>query len=241
MSANETVRINNFPSLEAIGENRTFIHPVSEEKPDEFTLNLASISPKPATGFNYRVHIDEANLASQTPLLIKPIWKPKGDKFDFIVEYSLNPAYSTEPVTFHNLGLIARYTGGRPTACQSKPSGTHNAHQSCVYWRWGEITLTNETRKLVCRLTVPEGAMPVPSYIDAKWEIHNGSAAGLSLSRLESGKGKEKEKEESADPFADDTIASPAPVTPIGTWVEIETSRKLASGKYEAKGPLMPA
>ena len=81
--------------------------------------------------------------------------------------------------------------------------------------------------------------MPVPNYVDAKWEIHNGSATGLSLSRLESGKGKEKE--ESADPFADDTIASPAPVTPTGTWAEIETSRKLASGKYEGKGPLMPA
>jgi hypothetical protein len=184
-------------------------------------------------GFNYRVHIDEANLTSQNPLLIKPIWKPKDDKFDFIIEYSLNPAYSTEPVTFQNLGIIARYTGGRPTACQSKPSGTFKAQQSCVFWRWGEVTLTNETRKLVCRLIVAEGGMPVPGYVDAKWEM-NGSATGLSLSRLESGKGKEKE--ESADPFADDTIASPLAVTPTGNWVEIETSRKLISGKYEARG-----
>jgi len=236
--ANETIRINNFPSLEAIGENRTFISPVSD-KQDEFIFALASISPKPAIGFNYRVHIDETNLASQTPLIVKPIWKPKGDKFDFIIEYRLNPAYSTEPVTFHNLGLIARYTGGRPTACQSKPSGTHNAHQSCVYWRWAELTLTNEPRKLVCRLIVPEGALPTPGHVDAKFEIQNGSATGLSLSRLLSGKGKERE--ESADPFADDTIASAAPVTPTGNWVEIETSRKLASGKYEAKSSFAPA
>jgi hypothetical protein len=215
--------------------NRTFIHPISEEKPDEFTVALGSISPKPAVGFTYRVHLDEANLASHFPLIIKPIWKPKGDKFDFIVEYSLNPAYSNEPVTFHNLGLIARYTGGRPTACQSKPSGTHIAHQSCVYWRWAELTLTNETRKLVCRLTVAEGSMPTPGHVDAKFEIQS-SASGLSLSRLESGKGKEKE--ESADPFADDTVTSPTTVTPTGNWVAIETSRKVANGKYEARGPV---
>ncbi|KAG0649368.1 Suppressor of profilin [Hyphodiscus hymeniophilus] len=233
-SENETIRINNFTSLDAIGENRTFIHPVSEEKPDEFTLALAPISTKPMTGFNYRVHVDETNLSSQTPLLIKPTWNlSRNDRFDFIVEYRLNPAYSTEPVTFHNFGIIARYTGGRPTACQSKPSGTFKAQQSCVYWRWAEMTLTNEPRKLVCRLIVAEGAMPVPSHIDAKWEMQ-GSAAGLSLSRLDPGKGKDKE--ESVDPFADDTIASPAPVTPTGNWAEIETSRKLITGKYEARG-----
>lgn len=205
---------------------------MSEEKADEFTVAIATISSKPVIGFNYRIHIDEVNLASRNPLLIKPIWKPKDDKLDFIIEYRLNPAYSTEPVTFQNLGIIARYTGGRPTACQSKPSGTFKAQQSCVFWRWSEITLTNETRKLVCRLTAAEGAVPVPGYVDIKWEMH-GSAAGLSLSRLESGKGREKE--ESADPFADDTIASPSALTPTGNWVEIETSRKLISGKYEAR------
>jgi hypothetical protein len=233
---NQIIRINNFPSLEAIGENRFFIHPVSQEKPDEFTVALASISPKPAIGFNYRVHIDEATLSSRNPLVIKPLWKPKGDKFDFVIEYGLNPAYSTEPVTFHNFGIIARYTGGRPTQCQSKPSGTFKAQQSCVYWRFAEITLTNELKRIACRLVVPEGDMPIPGYVDAKWEMQ-GSAAGLSLSRLEVGEGKEKE--ESADPFADDTVGSPAPITPTGDWVEIETSRKLVSGKYDAKGPLV--
>jgi hypothetical protein len=229
------LRINNFPALEAIGENRTFISAVAE-KPDEFTLSLTSISPKPAIGFNYRVHIDEANLMSQTPLIVVPQWKPRDGKFDFTIDYHLNPAYSTEPVTFHNLGLIARYSGGgRPSGCKSKPSGTFNQAQSCIYWRWAEVTLTNEPKKLVCRLLVPEGDLPTPGNIDVKFEIHNGSAAGLSLSRLVPGKGKEKE--EAADPFADDTIASAAPATPSGRWVEIETSRKLASGKYEARGP----
>ena len=236
VSDNETIRINNFPSLEAIGENRTFIHSVSVEKPDEFTVDLAAISTKPTVGFNYRVHIDEVNLASHNPLFIKPTWNlTRNDRFDFIVEFGLNPAYSTKPVTFHNVGIIARYTGGRPTACQSKPSGVFKAHQSCVYWRWGEITLANEPRKLVCRLIVGEGGMPSPGHVDAKWEMQ-GSTTGLSLSRLNNGKGKEKE--ESADPFADDTIASAAPVTPTATWNEIETSRKLISGKFEARGGL---
>jgi hypothetical protein len=177
-------------------------------------------------------------MRSQNPLLIQPTWNPKDGKLDFIIQYSLNPAYSTEPVTFQNLGIIARYTGGRPTSCQSKPSGTFNTQPSCVYWRWSEVTLTNEPRKLACRLIVGDGAMPAPSHVDAKWEMQ-GSATGLTLSRLESGKGKEKE--ESADPFADDTIANPAAVTPTGNWVEVEMSRKLISGKYEARGGLKTA
>lgn len=97
------------------------------------------------------------------------------------------------------------------------------------------MTLTTELKRIACRLIVSDGDMPTPGYVDAKWEVQ-GSIAGLSLSRLEVGKGKEKE--ESADPFADDTIASPAPFTPTGNWVEIETSRKLVSGKYDAKGAL---
>jgi hypothetical protein len=40
-------------------------------------------------------------------------------------------------------------------------------------------------------------------------------------------KGKENEED---DPFADDTIAP----TTLGQWVDVETSKKFVSGKYEA-------
>lgn len=214
--------------MEAIGPNRTFIHPVSGEKSDEFTVELASISSKALVGFTYRVHIDETNSISQSPLIIKPAWKLQGDKLNLIIEYSLNPGYSSAPVSFHNLVLLATYGGGRATGCQTKPTGTHLKEKSLIYWRLGDVTLTSEAHKIICRLVGTEGMMPEPGPIDAKWEIQ-GSAAGISLSRLEGGKGTEKEE---SDPFADETVAS---VSPAGNWVEIDTSRKLVSGKYEAR------
>jgi hypothetical protein len=204
---------------------------VSDEKPDEFTIDVSSISPKSAVAFTYRVHIDDANLAAQGPLLLKPAWKPQGDKLALVIEYSLNPAYSSEPVSFHNLVLIAYYRGARATGCQTKPTGTHIKEKSLVYWRLGELTLNQEWHKVICRFVGAESAVPEPSHIEAKWEVQSSLGhplpSGISLSRLEAGKGKDKEE---IDPFADDSVS------PAGNWVEIETSKKLVGGKYEAKG-----
>ena len=123
--------------MEAIGPNRTFIHPVSEQKPDEFTIDLSSLSSKASVGFTYRVHVDEATMATQGPLLLKQTWKQQGDKLGLVIEYCLNPAFSSEPVAFNNLVLVGIYQGARATACQTKPTGTHLKEKSLVYWRLG--------------------------------------------------------------------------------------------------------
>jgi hypothetical protein len=196
--ATETIRINNFPNLEAIGPNRTFIHQVSEEKPDEFTIDLSTISPRSVVAFTYRVHVDEVNLAAQGPLLLKPAWKLQGDKLGLVIEYSLNPAYSKAAELFHNLVIIAFYSGARATGCQTKPSGTHLKERSLVFWRLGDMSLTNEWNKVICRFVGAEGAVPESGHIEAKWELQGGASlllgSGISLSRLEAGKGKEKEE-----------------------------------------------
>jgi hypothetical protein len=181
--------------------------------------------------------VDEESLASQGPLLLKPTWKLQGDKLGLLIEYSLNPASSTGPVTFSNLVLVAMYQGPRPSTCQTKPSGTHIKEKSLIYWRLGDVTLAHESHKVICRLTGTEGAIPEPGHIEARWEVQGslGNLVGsrITLSKLEPSNGKEKE--ESADPFADESIASPTAVSPAGNWVEIETSRKFISGKYEAR------
>lgn len=78
-----------------------------------------------------------------------------------------------------------------------------------------------------------EGAVPEPGHVEAKWEVHGelgeGVGSGISLSRLEIGKGKEKEVEKVDDPFADEGLASP------GTWLDVPLGRKFVSGKYEAR------
>jgi hypothetical protein len=232
----DTIRINNFRNLEVIGPNRTFIRPVTGDKPDEFTVDLATVSSKPSVAFTYRIHIDDENAPANSPLLLNVAWKPQGDKLALVVEYSLNPAYSTEPIAFTNLVLVAIYEGPRAIGCQTKPTGTHIKEKSLVYWRLGDVNLTHEWHKVICRFQGSEGACPEPGHIEARWEIHGSTGKplgnGVSLSRLEPSKGKEREND---DPFADESIASPTTVSPAGNWVEIETSKKFVSGKYEAR------
>ncbi|KUJ16982.1 uncharacterized protein LY89DRAFT_646059 [Mollisia scopiformis] len=235
-SSIETIRIDNFPNLEAIGPNRTFINAVSEEKPDEFAIDISSLSSKPSAAFTYRVHIDDADITTHGPLFLKVAWRKQGaDKLGLVLEYSLNPACGTGPITFNNLVLVAMYEGARASACQTKPTGTHLKEKSLVYWRLGDVTLTNEWHKIICRLVGTEGAVPEAGHIEARWEINSPTASGLgsgiSLSRLEASKGKDKEED---DPFADETM-SPTTVSPTGTWKEVATHKKFVSGKYEAK------
>lgn len=224
--------------MEAIGPNRTFIHPVSTEKSDEFTIDLAPISAKNSIGFTYKGHSDDSNAFGQGPLVIKPTWQQLSDKLQLLVEYSVNPSSGLETINFQNFVIVAHYEGARAGAVQSKPSGTHLKEQKLVYWRLGDITLTTKPHKVICRFTGSEGSVPTPGRIETRWEIQNlvsGSYAfgsGISLSRLELSKGKEKEvvaKED--DPFADEDAT---PLTSAGTWVDVEVARKFVSGKYEA-------
>jgi hypothetical protein len=222
--------------LEAIGPNRTFIHPVSTDKSDEFTIDLAPISTRSAVGFTYKGHSDEANVLGQGPLIIKPSWQQLSDKLQLLVEYSVNPASGLETINFQNFVIVAHYDGSRASTVQTKPSGTHLKEQKLVYWRLGDITLTVKPNKVICRFAGAEGAVPNPGRIEARWEIQNlvsGTyvfGSGISLSRLEVGKGKGKEvalKEE--DPFADEDVGVEG-----RKWRDVEVVRKFVSGKYEA-------
>ncbi|RDL33800.1 Uncharacterized protein BP5553_08168 [Venustampulla echinocandica] len=233
----ETIRINNFPNLEVIGPNRTFIHPVSTDKPDEFTVDLSSINSKTSVAFTYRVHTDESNIHTQGPLFLKPAWKQQGDKLNLVIEYHLNPTSFSTPLTFHNLVLVATYEGARAIGCQTKPTGTHIKEKSLVYWRLGDVTLNpDEPHKVIARFVGMEGAVPTPGHVEARWEIHNaaniGIGSNISLSRLEQVKGKEVQKEED-DPFADESVA--AAREEAAKWADVEISRKLISGKYEGR------
>ncbi|KAF7890302.1 hypothetical protein EAF00_008617 [Botryotinia globosa] len=225
-SGTETIRINNFPALEAIGPNRTFIHPVSAEKSDEFTVDLASVSHKTSAAFTYRVHIDDKDMAGYSPLLLKPAWKPVGDKLGLIIEYALNPAFSSDAITFNNLVIVGKYTGAGAAVCKSKPSGTHYRDKSAIVWRLGDVTLGHEWHKMSALFSGSDGAVQQPGHAEARWEVQRPiSGSGISISRLEAAKGAEE-----SDPFADESLAPTA-----GNWVEIETSRKIANGVYEAR------
>jgi len=231
-SGTETVRLNNFPALEAIAPNHAFVDEFSSDRPGEYKINL-SVLAKTNVAFRYKVHMDPANLTSHLPLILKPAWKPQGDKLGLVIEYMLNPAFSSESITLNNLILIATYEGARAAGCQTKPTGTHLKEKSIIYWRLGDVTVAEMAQKVIARLIGAEGAEPKPGLIEARWEYHGPAGkpigSGLGISKLDSG----KSKEESVDPFADDSLAA-AP-SPTSQWVEVETVRKLVSGKYDAK------
>ncbi|RDW79550.1 hypothetical protein BP6252_04188 [Coleophoma cylindrospora] len=226
----ETIRINNFPLLEAIGPNRTFVHPGAN--PDEFSVELSHVS-KSSVAFTYKRHIDEDTIAKAPVLLIQPAWKPQADKLGFILQYSLNPACGLSSMKFHNLILVGKYEGGKASGCKTKPTGIHLKEKSTVFWRLGDVTLTTTPQKLVCMFTGADGPAPTPGHVEARWEVPSWTRNLLTVSKL--GPGKGKEKEETVDPFADESVASPLAVITPGSWTELESVAKLVSGKYEAR------
>ncbi|GAB0133065.1 hypothetical protein EsDP_00001481 [Epichloe bromicola] len=234
----ETIRINNFDKLERIGPNRIFVQNASLDQPDQFALNLSHLS-KTSIAFSYKVFAEESEtprLGQHAPILLKPVWKPQDDKLGLLLQYHVNPASSfAAPVTLHNVVLVATYEG-KATGAQTKPSGTHLKDKHLVYWRLGDVTLTSDLQKIVCRVVGADGVCPTPGHIEARWEYNaSGSGegslggSGISISRLsENDKGKGKEPGDE-DPFAD--AASPA----RQAWVDVPVVRKLVSGKYEGK------
>jgi F-BAR domain only protein len=227
----ETIRLNNFPVLEAIAPNYAFVKELSNDKREEYSVNLSLLS-RTMVAFRYKVHVDETNLAAHAPLVLKSAWKPQGEKLGIIIEYKLNPAFTTTSVALHNLVLIATYEGARAAGCQTKPTGTHLKDKCLIYWRLGDVTLDGTMQKVVGRLIGAEGGEPKPGVVEARWELPSPSGrafgSGLSVSRLDTS-GKGKERMDSSDPFADDSVSS------SGNWVEVESLKKIISGKYDAK------
>ncbi|KAK3389334.1 Muniscin C-terminal mu homology domain-containing protein [Podospora didyma] len=247
----ETIRLNNFANLNSIGPNRVFVGDSSS--PDEFTIDVSHLSVT-SPAFTYSVHAEnEATLASQCPLVIQPIWKPQADKLGLLLQYRLNPSSTLpRPVTLSNVVFVATYEGARASGVQTKPSGTHLKDKHIVYWRLGDITLTDDWAKIICRVIGEQNAEPQPGHIEVRWDYgpHTatvgdsgrvGEAVGssISVSRLVESKGKEKAHLESIDddPFADDKGGPLSPVLAkdTRTWADVPLVKRLVSGKYEAR------
>ncbi|KAL7800273.1 Muniscin C-terminal mu homology domain-containing protein [Trichoderma ceciliae] len=235
----ETIRINNFANLERIGPNRIFVHNASPDQPDQFALDVSHLSSKTSTAFSYRVFSDESETASpgrHAPLLINPAWKTQGDKLGLLLQYQLHPECKwTAPVTLHNLVFVVSYEG-KSTGAQTKPSGTHLKDKHLVYWRLGDVTLTDSAQKIVCRIVGADGVEPQPGQVEARWEYavsgEDAVGSGISISRLEAIPSKDAVE---SDPFADENPASSNPSLAEQTWVDVPVTKKLVSGKYEGK------
>jgi hypothetical protein len=224
------VRLDNFSSLEKVAPNPTFIEPLAD-RVGEYSVNLSSLS-RPSVAFKYQVHLEEASLASQTPILVQSSWKIEPTQASVIVHYKLNPALVTEvkkELKFHNLILVVGIEGAKASACLSKPVGTFSRERSIIYWKLGDVSLgADQPVKLLARFTTDVEAKS--GATEARWELTGEDTAnlgsGLDISQEVtsiSGSGE-------ADPFADEDAVVP----PSASWKPAASVRKIISGTYTA-------
>jgi hypothetical protein len=205
----DTIRLENFASLEKIAPNPAFI-------------NLANIA-KTSIAFKYQA----AGGPQNAPILVSLASKIEPSQTSIIVSYSLSPSFrlatGRESVTLSNVVLALSLEGARANSCLSKPVGTFSRDKNLIFWSLGDITLAagGAPTKLLARF-VTEGEAK-GGAVEARWEVAGeglGSGVGVSV------KG-ENGVVDASDPFADEETS--------GAWKEVRGPRKLASGQYVAK------
>lgn len=227
----DTIRLENFPVLEKVAPNPTFITQMPARS-GEYSVNLSQIS-RAAVAFKYQVHLEDSNLAAHAPVIITPSWKIEPKQTSVIVSYAFNPAFVSptgRSVTMKNVVVVINLDSTKAQACQSRPVGSFSKEKSLIYWKLGDISLDGyaETpQKLLARFsTETEGK---PGSVEARWEICGDAASGLG-SGLALSRSAAPKEEGSPDPFADESAAT----SPGGAWKEVKVHRKIVSGKYTA-------
>ena len=233
-SGTENVRLDNFPVLEKVAPNPTFI----AQKPSasgEYSVNLSQIG-RPTVAFKYQVHLDESNLAAHAPISLTPNWRIEPTQASMILTYAFNPAFvspATRSVSLKNVTVAVTVENAKALSCQSKPVGIFAKDKSLIYWKLGDITLdayAETPPKLLARFTT-EGEAKAGS-VEVKWEVSgvqaSGLGSGLGLSATSAGK-----DEGGSDPFADESAERPTTTT-MPNWQEVPVTRRIISGKYVA-------
>ena len=228
-SGSENIRLENFPVLEKVAPNPTFI--TQSPSNGEYSVSLSHVT-RPSIAFKYQVHLEESNLAAHAPVSITPSWRIEPTQASVILTYAFNPAFvspAKRSVSLKNVVLFITVENAKALSCQSKPLGIFSKEKSLVYWKLGDMTLdgyAEAPQKLLARFTT-EGEAKSGS-VEMRWEISGESAAGLgsglSLSQMAS------KEEGGSDPFADESTSTSA----TGTWKEVPATRKIISGKYIA-------
>ena len=230
-SGSENVRLENFPVLEKVAPNPSFIAQMPL-KSGEYSVNLSQIT-RPSVAFKYQVHLEDNNLAAHAPVSITANWKVEPTQASVILTYAFNPAFvspAKRSVSLKNVIVSIPVENAKALNCQSKPQGIFAKERSLVYWKLGDMTLdgyAEAPQKLLARFTTESEARP--GSVEMRWEISGeaatGLGSGLSLRQMTSVK-----EEGGSDPFADEGTSTNA----SGSWKEVPVTRRIISGKYIA-------
>lgn len=249
----ETIRLDNFQMLEKIAENPNFVTSAlsekgkeeaeSEERAGEYSVLLSAIKRStPVVAFKYRLHLTPPDLSAYSPVLLSPAWQIQDSQASVIVIYTLNPAFTlstigsastpTTSISLKNVvvsvALDPSADAGKATSAMMAPQtgGIFKRKQGLVVWKLPELIVSNEKQKLLVRF-ITTGLKAKQGHIEAKWELVGTTASKLGVS-VQSGAAKQKE---ATDPFADDgTVHN----TAARAWTEVNTARRLISGRYSA-------
>ncbi|KAI9668464.1 MAG: hypothetical protein M1831_001218 [Alyxoria varia] len=246
---NESIRLENFPVLEKVAPNPSFISQPSQDRPGEYSIDVAAIAPqasKPQIAFKYQVHLDEIGGSANSgvtsgsrhvPILLSTNWKVEQTQTLVMLNCTVNPSFPASTITLTNATIILFLGEGAPgkaTGCQSKPAGTFSKDRGLIYWRINELKLGaaagGETqKKFLAKFTTD--AESRPGRVEARWEMkgvgaEDGGApvvfgSGLGVSRLE--------RSTRSDPFSDGEGAGGS-----ASWRDVPSRRKLISGAYVA-------
>lgn len=227
----ENIRLENFPVLEKVAPNPSFITQIQSRSGD-YSVNLSSIS-RTSVAFKYQVHLEESNLAAHAPMALAPVWKIEPAQTSVIVNYSFNPSFVSpikRSVNLKNVTVIVTIENAKALSCLSKPIGTFSKERSMIYWKLGDVHLdgyAESPQKLLARFTTESEAKP--GSVEVRWEISGedavGVGSGLSLSQVARSGG-----DGGSDPFADQGTG----VGSMGAWKEVAVIRKIGSGRYTA-------
>ena len=232
-SGSDVVRLENFPVLEKVAPNPTFITQKLSAS-GEYSIDL-SHTTRPTVAFKYQVHLDDTSLAAHAPMALTPTWRIEPTQASVILSYTFNPSFlspSKRSVSLKNVMISISVEGAKPAGCQSKPAGIFSKEKSLIYWKLGDVTLdgyAEAPQKLLARFSTDGEAKP--GSVEVRWEISGEQAVGLGSGLGISQIGGGKEESGGNDPFADES--TPA-VSTSGMWKEVPLTRRIISGKYAA-------
>ena len=243
-SNTETIRLEQFSSLEKVAPNPAFITSVLERE-GEYTVSLAHLA-KTQVAFKYQLKPDPTTTGSaQAPLLITLASRLEATQASIILSYTLHPAFNPhgrDAIALSNLTLALTLEGARATGCQSKPVGTFARDRNLLYWHLGDVTLKpgDTPGKLLARFATDSEASA--GNVEAKWEIAGGDAqmlgSGLAVSVQSSTTHPHPHQPggNGADPFADDDNGAAAAGSGlVGVWKGVRGAKRLVGGVYMAK------
>ena len=242
----ETIRLSNFQILEKVAANPTFVHTAVSDKgkekdtePGEYTVDVNAIRKStPTVALKYQIHLEAEIVAAYSPVIVTPAWQCHQGQVSVIVLYALNRGFvgaTSGEVVLKNVVITVSLDtsdGTKATGAMMSPQqgASFKRKAGAVVWRMNELRIggTAEEKLLVRFMTnTPADAVPKKGTVEAKWEYDQvGASTGqqLGVTRLAEG-----EAGEQADPFADEGEAKSG-----RNWVDVNTRRKLMSGRYSA-------